>query len=102
MRRGEGRRRTQFMTQDHTSHHTSSAYRYLHFTSEELAHLQPDELLQESLQSRRLLQIILGILSTPDASPTAPLVAFDLVYTQAIGRAKEQSTDHPQEVVADI
>src|SRR5258708_37388764 len=102
MRRGEGRRRTQFMTQDHTSDHTSSAYRYLHFTSEELAALQSDELLQVSLESRRLLQIILGILSTPDASATERLVACELVYTQAIGMAKEQSTDHPQEVVADI
>lgn len=90
------------MTQDHTSHHTSSAYRYLHFTSEELAHLQPDGLLQVSLESRRLLHIILGILSTPDASPPERLVACDLVYTLAIGMAKEQSTDHPQEVVADI
>jgi hypothetical protein len=90
------------MTQNNTSHHASSAYHYLHFTLEELAHLPPDELLQASLESRSLLQIIMGILSTPDAIPTERVVACDLVYTQAIRMAKEQSTDHPQEVVADI
>jgi len=44
----------------------------------------------------------MGILSTPDANPTERVVACDLVYTQALRMAKEQSTDHPQEVVADI
>jgi hypothetical protein len=90
------------MTQDNTSHNTSRSYHYLHFTPEELAHLPPDELLQASLESRSLLQIIMGILSTPDASPTERVVACDLVYTQALRMAKEKSTDHPQEVVADI
>ncbi len=90
------------MTQNNTSHHASSAYHYLHFTPEELTHLPPDELLQASLESRSLLEIIMGILSTPDASPTERVVACDLVYTQALRMAKAQSTDHPQEVVADI
>jgi len=44
----------------------------------------------------------MGILSTPDASPTERVVACGLVYTQALRIAKERSTDHPQEVVADI
>lgn len=90
------------MTQNNTSHHASSAYHYLHFTLEELAHLPPDELLQASLESRSLLQIIMGILSTPDANPTERVVACDLVYTQASRMAKEPSSDHPEDVVADI
>ena len=40
--------------------------------------------------------------STPDASPTERVVACDLVYTQAIRMANEQSTDRPEEAVADI
>ena len=90
------------MTQNNTSHHASSAYHYLHFTLEELAHLPPDELLQASLESRSLLQIIMGILSTPDANPTERVVACDLIYTQASRMAKEPSSDHPEDVVADI
>jgi hypothetical protein len=79
-----------------------TSYHYLHFTPEEIAHVPPDELLQASLESRGLLQIIMGILSTPDASPTERVVACDLVYTQALRMSKDQSTDHPEEVVADI
>jgi hypothetical protein len=90
------------MAKNDTSHNTSVSYHYLHFMPEELAQFPPDELLQASLESRSLLQIIMGILSTPDASPTERVVACDLVYTQALRMAKEQSTDHPQEVVADI
>jgi hypothetical protein len=90
------------MAEHDTSHHTRSTYHYLHFTPEELAHLPPEELLQAGLESRGLLQIIIGILSTPDASPTERVVACDLVYTQALHMAKDQSTDHPEEVVADM
>ena len=90
------------MTEHDTLHNASSSYQYLHFTPEELAHLSPDELLQASLESRGLLQMIMGILSTPDANPTERVVACDLVYTQALRMAKEQSTDHPEEVVADM
>jgi hypothetical protein len=49
-----------------------------------------------------LLQIIIGILSTPDASPTERIVACDLVYTQAMRMANEPSSDHPEQIVADI
>ena len=79
-----------------------SSYRYLHLTPEELAHLSPAELLQACLESRSLLQIIIGILSTPDASPTERIVACDLVYTQAMRMANEPTSDQSEEVVADI
>ncbi len=90
------------MAKDDTSYNARNSYHYLHFTSEELAHLSPAELLQACLESHSLLQIIVGIFSTPDASPTERVVACDLVYSQAVRMAKEPSSDHPEEVAADI
>ncbi len=90
------------MAENHTSNYVRSSYHYLHFTPEELAHLSPADLLQASLESRGLLQMIMGILSTPDANPTERVVACDLVYTQAMRMANEPSSDQPEEVVADI
>jgi hypothetical protein len=45
------------MAENDTSLNARSSYRYLHFMPEELAQVPPDELLQASLESRRLLQI---------------------------------------------
>jgi hypothetical protein len=90
------------MAKDDTSDKARSSYRYLHCTPEELAHLSPAELLHACLESRSLLQIIIGFFSTPDASPTERVVACDLVYSQAVRMAKEPSCDHPEAVVADI
>lgn len=90
------------MAKHDTSDNTKSSYRYLHLTPDELAHVSPAELLQACLESRSLLQIMMGILSTPDASPTERVVACDLVYTQAMRMANEPSSDQPEEVVADI
>ena len=90
------------MAKGNTSNNAQSAYLYLHLTPEELAHVPPAELLQACLESRRLLQIILGILLTPDVSPTERVVACDLVYTQAMRMANEPTSDESGEVVADI
>ncbi len=90
------------MAKEDTSDNVQGTYRYLHFTPEELAQLSPAELLQACLESRSLLQIVIGILSTPNASPTERVVACDLVYTQAMHMAKEPLSDQPEEVVADI
>ncbi len=90
------------MAKEDTSDNAQGAHRYLHFTPEELAHLSPAELLQACLESRSLLQIVIGILSTPNASPTERVVACDLVYTQAMHMAKEPLSDQSEEVVADI
>ena len=90
------------MAKHDTTNNTKSSYRYLHLTPEELAHVSPAELLQACLESRSLLQIIIGILSTPDASPTERIVACDLVYTQAMRMANEPTSDQSEEVVADI
>jgi hypothetical protein len=90
------------MAKDNTSHKMQSSYRYLHLTPEELAHLPPAELLQACLESRGLLQIIMGILLNADASPTERIVACDLVYAQAMRMTNEPMADQSKEVVADI
>jgi hypothetical protein len=90
------------MAKEDISNNAQGTYSYLHFTPEELAHLSPAELLQACLETRSLLQIMMGILSTPNASPTERVVTCDLVYTQAMHMAKEPSSDQPEEVVADI
>ncbi len=90
------------MAQNEAPQNKGSTYRYLHLTPEELTHLPPDELLEACLEYRSFMQTIRGILSTPDASPTERVVACDLVYTQALRMAKEQSINHSEEVVADI
>jgi hypothetical protein len=49
---------------------THPAFHSLHLTPEELAQPDSDELLQACLEYHRLLQTIMGILTTPDASLT--------------------------------
>jgi hypothetical protein len=90
------------MAKHNTPDNAQSSYRYLHLTPEELSHLSSAELLQACLESRGLLQIIIGILSNPDASPTERIVACDLVYTQAMRMANEPTSNQSEEVVADI
>lgn len=90
------------MSKQNTSDNAQRTYRYLHLAPEELAHVPPAELLQACLESRSLLQIITGILLSPDANPTERIVACDLVYAQAMRMAKVPTSDQPEEVVADV
>jgi hypothetical protein len=90
------------MAKQDTPDNAQSSYRYLHLTPEELAHVPPDELLRACQESRSLLQIITGILFSPDASPTERIVACDLVSTQAMRMANEPTSNQSEEVVADI
>lgn len=90
------------MAKHDTSDNAQSTYHYLHFTPEELAQLSPDQLLQAYLESRSLLQIVMGILLSPAASPTERIVACDLIYTQAMRMANEAMSDEPENVVADV
>jgi hypothetical protein len=90
------------MAKQDTPENTQRTYRYLHFTSEELAQISPDQLLQACLESRSLLQIVMGILLTPDANPTERIVACDLIYTQAMRMTNEPTSDESEEVVADV
>jgi hypothetical protein len=90
------------MAKHDTSDNAQSSYRYLHLTPDELAHISPALLLQACLESRSLLQIILGILLSSDASPTERIVACDLIYTQAMRTANEPTSDESEDVVADV
>ena len=90
------------MAKHNTSDNAQRSYHYLHLTPDELAHISPAQLLQACLESRSLLQIILGILLSPDASPTERIVACDLVYTQAMRTANEPVSEGSEDIVADI
>ena len=90
------------MTKHEATDSSQISYRYLQLTPEELAHVPPAELLQACLEERSLLQIIMGILFSPDANPTERIVACDLVYAQAMRMANDPSSDQSKEVVADI
>jgi hypothetical protein len=90
------------MAKQDTPDNAQSSYRYLHFTPEELSHLPPDQLLQACLETRSLLQIVMGILLSPDANPTERIVACDLIYAQAMRLAKQLTSDESEDVVADV
>ncbi len=90
------------MTNHDPLDNTQQTYRYLHLTPEELAHVPPTQLLQACLESRRLLQIMTGILLRPDASPTERIVACDLVYSQAMRMARASSFDENEDLIADV
>ncbi len=90
------------MAKHDTSDNAQSSYHYLHLSPEELAHLPPDQLLQACLESRSLLQIVTGILLSPDASPTERIVACDLIYTQAMRMAEQSSSAETEDLVADV
>ena len=90
------------MAKHDTSDNAQGTHHYLHLSSEELAHLPPDQLLQACLESRSLLQIVMGILLSPDANPTERIVACDLIYTQALRMANEPASIESEDVVADV
>jgi hypothetical protein len=53
------------MTQQKEPEREDTTYRYLHLSTEELAGLPPEELLQACLELHRLLNIVKGVLYTP-------------------------------------
>ena len=65
-------------------------YRYLHLSPEELTQLPPDELLQATLEMRRLLSIVMGVLYTPDSTLILRAVTIDLLYTEAERLSRRQ------------
>ena len=90
------------MAKQDTPDNTQRAYRYLHLSPEELAQLSPDQLLQACRELRSLLQIVMGILLSPDANPTERIVACDLIYAQAIRLANQPTSEESEDVVADV
>jgi hypothetical protein len=76
---------------------STNTYRYLHLLSEELAQLPPDELRQACLELRQLLDIIMGVLYTPDSTLIMRAVTIDLLYSEAerLSRHQGASEDSP-------
>ncbi len=73
------------MATNDTPQSTSRSYHYLHL-----------------MPGRGLLQIIAGILATPQTSLTLRIVAADLLYTQAQRISTGQLLDEAAPVVSDI
>ena len=85
------------MTQQEEPDSTPTTYRYLHLMLEELAQSPPDELLQACLEMRRLLDIIMGVLYTPDSTLIMRAVTIDLLYSEAerLSRQRGAGGDAP-------
>jgi len=80
------------MTQQREPDNADTFYRYLHLSWEELAQLPPDELLQACLEMRRLLDIIMSVLYTPDSTLIMRTVTIDLLYSEAERLSRQQGT----------
>jgi hypothetical protein len=78
------------MNQQGKSGSAVTPYRYLHLSSEELAQLSQDELLQACLEMRQLLDIIMGVLYTPDSTLIMRAVIIDLLYAEAERLSRQQ------------
>jgi hypothetical protein len=78
------------MTQQREPDSADTSYRYLHLSLEELDQLPPDELLQACLEMRRLLDIIMGVLYTPDSTLIMRAVTIDLLYSGAERLSRQQ------------
>jgi hypothetical protein len=90
------------MTQQREPDGAAITYRYLHLSWEELTQLPPDELLQACLEMRRLLDIIMGVLYTPDSTLIMRAVTIDLLYTEAERLSRQQGAGEDSAVTYDI
>ena len=90
------------MTQQREPGSADNTYRFLHLSSEELAQLPPDELLQACLELRRLVEIIRGVLYTPDSTLILRAVTIDLLYTEAERLSRQHGAGDNAPVTQDI
>ncbi len=90
------------MTQQREPGSVDKTYRSLHLSSEELAQLPPDELLRACLEVRRLLDIIMGVLYTPDSTLILRAVTIDLLYTEAERLSRQQGAGEDSPVTQNI
>jgi hypothetical protein len=93
--RGRGGRKSTSNGNSLAPYSTGSAntnYRYLHLSPEELTQLPPDELLQSTLEMRRLLSIVMGVLYTPDSTLILRAVTIDLLHTEAERLSRQQGS----------
>src|SRR6266702_7977474 len=78
------------MTQQREPDNADTTYRYLNLSAEELAQLPLDERLQACLEIRRMLDIIMGVLYTPDSTLIMRAVTIDLLYSEAERLSRQQ------------
>src|SRR5258708_12104342 len=78
------------MTQQREPGSADTFYRPLRLSLKELAQLPPDELLQACLEMRRLLDIIMSVLYTPDSTLLMRAVTIDLLYSEAERLSRQQ------------
>ena len=78
------------------------SYRYLHLSSEELSQLPKEDLLQACLEVRRLLEIIRGVLYTPDSTLILRSVTLDLLFSEAERLSRQQGAGAEAPVTYDI
>ena len=90
------------MTQQRESGTTDPAYRYLHLSLEKLSQLPQDDLLQACLELRRLLEIIRGILYTPDSTLILRAVTIDLLFSEAERLSLQQGAGADAPITYDI
>jgi hypothetical protein len=90
------------MTQQREPGSADTTYRYLHLSLEELAQLPPDELLQACLEMRRLLDIIMGVLYTPDSTLIMRAVTIDLLYSEAERLSQQQGAGRDAPITYNI
>ncbi len=90
------------MTQQREPGSADTTYRSFHLSSEELAQLPQDELLPACLELRRLLEIIRGILSTPDSTLILRAVTIDLLFSEAERLLRQHGAGADAPVTYDI
>ena len=90
------------MTQHSKPGSTDPSSRYLHLSSEELSQLPKEDLLQACLEVRRLLEIIRGVLYTPDSTLILRAVTLDLLFSEAERLSRQQGAGAEAPVTYDI
>ena len=90
------------MTQQREPGSANMTYRFLHLSAEELTQLPPEELLQACLELRRLLEIIRGILYTPDSTLTLRAMTIDLLFSEAERLSRQQGAGADAPVIYEI
>ncbi len=78
------------------------AYRYLHLSGEQLSQLPRDDLLQACLELRRLLEIIRGILYSPDSTLILRAVTIDLLFSESERLSRQPGAGADAPVTYDI
>jgi hypothetical protein len=90
------------MNQQREPDNADTPYRYLHLSSEELAQLPSEVLLQACLEVHRLLDIIMGVLYTPDSTLIMRAVTIDLLYAEAERLSRQQGAGEASAVIYTI